>query len=219
MEQYLATQQDFLSEIFVEMDLESAILHLKKDSILENIIQNASVKPFTPSGNVYFNLLNSIVSQQLSVKAADTIFNRFCTLFPEKYPSPELLLVTDPGQLRATGLSRQKASYLQNVANYALENKIEAVKWDHYDDTQIIQMLTKIKGVGRWTVEMILMFTLGRPDVFPKDDLGIQQAIIRLYNLNTVGKDLHREMTEIAEPWRPYRTVACRYLWHWKNQN
>jgi DNA-3-methyladenine glycosylase II len=66
---------------------------------------------------------------------------------------------------------------------------------------------------------MILMFTLGRPDVFPKDDLGIQQAIIRLYNLNTVGKDLHREMTEIAEPWRPYRTVACRYLWHWKNQN
>lgn len=215
----MATQQDFLTEIFVEMDLESAILHLKKDSILENIIQNTSVKPFTPSGNVYFDLLNSIVSQQLSVKAADTIFNRFCQLFPEQYPSPELLLVTDPDQLRTTGLSRQKASYLQNVATYALENKIDAVEWDHYNDAEIIQMLTKIKGVGRWTVEMILMFTLGRPDVFPTDDLGIQQAITRLYNLNTSGKELLRDMTEIAEPWRPYRTAACRYLWFWKDQN
>lgn len=201
------------------MDLESAILHLNKDSILKNIIQYAAVKPFTPSGNVYFDLLNSIVSQQLSVKAAETIFTRFCLLFPENYPSPELLLVTDPDQLRAAGLSRQKASYLQNVAAYALENNIDSIEWEHYDDMEIIQMLTKIKGVGRWTVEMILMFTLGRPDVFPKDDLGIQQAIFRLYNLNTSGKDLLREMTEIAESWRPYRTVACRYLWYWKNQN
>lgn len=201
------------------MDLESAILHLNKDSILKNIIQYAAVKPFTPSGNVYFDLLNSIVSQQLSVKAAETIFTRFCLLFPENYPSPELLLVTDPDQLRAAGLSRQKAAYLQNVAAYALENNIDSIKWEHYDDMEIIQMLTKIKGVGRWTVEMILMFTLGRPDVFPKDDLGIQQAIFRLYNLNTSGKDLLREMTEIAESWRPYRTVACRYLWYWKNQN
>ncbi|MCB0534011.1 MAG: DNA-3-methyladenine glycosylase 2 family protein [Lewinellaceae bacterium] len=201
------------------MDLESAILHLNKDSILKNIIQYAAVKPFTPSGNVYFDLLNSIVSQQLSVKAAETIFTRFCLLFPENYPSPELLLVTDPDQLRAAGLSRQKAAYLQNVAAYALENNIDSIEWEHYDDMEIIQMLTKIKGVGRWTVEMILMFTLGRPDVFPKDDLGIQQAIFRLYNLNTSGKDLLREMTEIAESWRPYRTVACRYLWYWKNQN
>lgn len=201
------------------MDLESAVLHLKKDSILENIIQNASVQPFTPSANVYFDLLNSIVSQQLSVKAADTIFTRFCLLFPERYPSPELLLHTDPDQLRAAGLSRQKAAYLQNVAAYALENNIDSIEWDHYEDTEIIQMLTKIKGVGRWTVEMILMFTLGRPDIFPADDLGIQQAIFRLYNLNSSGKDLLREMTEIAEPWRPYRTVACRYLWYWKNQN
>jgi len=201
------------------MDLEAAILHLEKDSTLKNIIQNATIQPFAPSGNVYFDLLNSIVSQQLSIKAADTIFNRFCTLFPEKYPNPELLRSIDPNQLRTVGLSRQKASYLQNVAIYALENKLNMVEWEQYDDTEIIHMLTKIKGVGRWTVEMILMFTLGRPDVFPANDLGIQQAITRLYNINESGKNLFHQMTDIAEPWRPYRTVACRYLWHWKNQN
>jgi DNA-3-methyladenine glycosylase II len=106
---------------------------------------------------------------------------------------------------------------MQNVAAFALENNFETVKWDQYNDAEISQMLTTIKGVGTWTVEMILMFTLGRPDVFPSKDLGIQQAIAGLYNINESGKKLLLQMTEIAEPWRPYRTLACRYLWHWKN--
>lgn len=84
-------------------------------------------------------------------------------------------------------------------------------------DEEIIEFLSQIKGVGKWTVQMLLMFTLGRPDVFPVDDLGIQQAMIRLYQLNETGKDLKKKMQEIAEPWQPFRTVACRYLWRWKD--
>lgn len=206
-------------EYFSQMDLESAILHLKKDLILKNIIQNATIKPFAPSKNVYFDLLNSIVSQQLSVKAAETIFDRFCALFPENYPSPELLISISPDQLRSIGLSRQKASYMQNVAAFSLENNFESYQWDQYDDDAIIRLLTEIKGVGRWTAEMILMFTLGRPDVFPNLDLGIQQAISRLYNINETGKPLLNQMDKIAEAWRPHRSVACRFLWYWKNNN
>lgn len=199
------------------MYLEEAILHLSKDARMSPILQSISLAPLEPSGNVYFDLLNSIVSQQLSVRAAETIFNRFCALFPEAYPTPEKLLNTSVEQLRAIGLSNQKASYLKNVAAFALDNNFDTMPWNNMADEEILNLLTRIKGVGRWTSEMILIFTLAHPDIFPSDDLGIQQAMTRLCGLTSTGKLLHREMVAHADCWRPYRSTASRLLWRWKD--
>lgn len=199
------------------MNLELALTHLKKDPTLSTLIEVTEIPNFTPSGRIYYDLLESIVSQQLSVKAATTIFNRFCLIFPDNYPHPDLVTALEPAQLRQVGLSNQKAGYLQNVAHFSLNNDLENHHWDSMSDEEIIEFLSQIKGVGKWTVQMLLMFTLGRPNVLPVDDLGIQQAMIRLYQLSETGKDLKKKMFEIAEPWQPWRTVACRYLWRWKD--
>src|SRR5262245_20653638 len=123
------------------MNLDVVILHLKADLNFQKVIQTTTVAPLTPSGNIYFDLLNSIVSKQLSVKAADTIFNRFCNLFPASDPQPELLMTMAPDQLRAAGVSNQKAAYLKNVAAFVLENNLENYPWHDLSDTEIISML------------------------------------------------------------------------------
>jgi DNA-3-methyladenine glycosylase II len=168
--------------------------------------------------DVYATLLDSITSQQLSVKAAATIHQRFLELFEDHYPDPNILIDLSPETLRQVGLSGQKAQYLRNTAAFFLENNLMQYNWRQHTEEEIVQLLTQIKGVGRWTVEMILMFSLHFPDVFPIDDLGIQQAIIKLYEISPdlKGKPLRKTMTEIAEPWRPYRSYASRYLWKWK---
>lgn len=199
------------------MNLSDAISHLRKDPALQGILDKVVVPDFTPSGKVYYDLLDSIVSQQLSTKVATVIFNRFLALFPDGYPHPEQLIGIEFDRLRGVGLSNQKASYLQNVARFSLENDLENHAWHTLSDAEVIAFLTKIKGVGQWTVEMILMFTMGRPDVFPIDDLGIQQAMTRLYKLEESGKNLKKRMLELAQPWQPYRTVASRFLWRWKD--
>ncbi len=199
------------------MNLEEALAHLRQEPNLARVIQQVEMGDFSPSRKVYFDLLESIVSQQLSVKAANTIFNRFLLLFPDHYPHPEHLAVIDVIQLRESGLSNQKAAYLKNVARFALEHDLEAHDWDNMDDEAVIQFLTQIKGVGKWTVQMLLMFTLGRPDVLPVDDLGIQQGMVKIFGLQETGKDLKNKMVECAEPWRPWRTIACRYVWRWKD--
>jgi DNA-3-methyladenine glycosylase II len=199
------------------MNSEEAILHLMQDDNFRTIIHTTTVPDFTPSRRVYFDLLESIVSQQLSVKAATTIFNRFCTLFPDNYPHPEILASIETERLRGAGLSNQKSAYLRNVAAFSLQNNLEQHNWDALQDDEIISFLTQIKGVGKWTAQMVLIFTLGRPDIFPIDDLGIQQAMIRLFDLNETDRQLKSKMLDLAEPWRPYRTVASRYLWRWKD--
>lgn len=199
------------------MNADVATLHLKKDRALQAIIENTTITPLVPSGQVYFELLESIVSQQLSVKAASTIFKRFCTLFPDEYPHPEVLQSIDHHLLRSAGLSNQKATYLKNVAVFAMENDLEHYSWNNLSDKEIIAFLTQIKGVGQWTVEMVLIFTLDRPDIWPVDDLGIRQAMIRLFSLQESGTALQQRMTALAEPWRPYRSLASRYLWRWKD--
>ncbi len=199
------------------MNLKEAIAHLSKHDRFRAIIESISVPDFTPSRKVYFDLLESIVSQQLSVKAANTIFNRFRALFSDEYPHPDLLSAIETERLRSVGLSSQKAAYLQNVAAFSLQYDLENHGWDAMSDEEIIAFLTQIKGVGKWTAQMILMFTIGRPDVFPADDLGIQQAMIRLEDLDENDKTLKQKMIEFAEPWRPYRTIACRFLWRWKD--
>jgi len=198
------------------MITEAALTHLSEDPKLKTVIATTTPKiATTEQPDVYLDLLRSINGQQLSVKAAATIHGRFLDLFDERHPAPEKVLAMDTDTLRSAGLSRQKLSYIQNVAAYFQEKKSQ--NWEALSDTEIIEELTQIKGVGKWTVEMILMFTLQRPDVFPVDDLGIQRSMTQLYEIEGKGRALRQKLTEIAEPWRPYRTVACRYLWRWKN--
>ncbi|MBK8194466.1 MAG: DNA-3-methyladenine glycosylase 2 family protein [Lewinellaceae bacterium] len=199
------------------MNLELILAHLRQDDKFRIISTSVDVPDFTPSGNVYFDLLESIVSQQLSVKAAATIFSRFRALFLDNYPHPEQLIGLPVEQLRGAGISSQKAAYLKNVALFSRQYDLENHHWSAMDDEEIIVFLTGIKGVGKWTAQMTLMFTLGRPDVFPVDDLGIQVAMARLFDLDMNDKKLKDKMIEHAEPWRPYRTIACRYLWRWKD--
>lgn len=191
--------------------------HLKEqDSKLAYLIDNITL-PQLNNIDVYLTLMDSIVSQQLSVKAATTIFERFLTLFPNRYPAPEWVLALEQEQLRAVGLSYQKASYIQNTAQFFLDNNLVEKDWTIHQDDEIIELLTSIKGVGKWTVQMILMFTLQREDVLPVDDLGIQQGMSRLYELDNKAKGFKKEMERIAEPWRPYRSIASRYIWRWKD--
>ncbi len=198
---------------------EIIVAHLSQDVRLKSVIEVASPYEWTAGGSVYADLLGSIISQQVSVKAAAAVQKRFLNLFSDGYPHLEQLLSLSEEQLRSTGLSRQKATYVRNIAEFFAHERLLDYDWSQHEDEEIIRLLTQIKGVGRWTVEMILMFTLQRPDVFPLDDLGIRNAMIRLYGIEETGKALKPRLLEIAEPWRPYRTHACRYLWRWKDSN
>ncbi len=165
-------------------------------------------------GDVYFGLLRSITYQQLSGRAAGTIFGRFLDLFPDGYPHPERLLELTESDLRAAGMSRPKAGYLHGVAEFWLGHKLINQDWSVYTDEEIIALLTQIRGVGQWTVEMVLLFVLHRPDLLPLDDLVVRRNLIALFDLHHLrGKALITAMTEAAEPWRPYRSFASRFLW------
>ena len=122
----------------------------------------------------------------------------------------------DPEKMRRVGLSYQKAGYLKNIAQFSIEETLEYSRLKKKSDEDLIEYLTEIKGVGRWTVEMILMFSLGRPDIMPVDDLGIQTAMKGVYKIDLEGRQLKEKMLELSEKWRPHRTVACVYLWRWK---
>jgi DNA-3-methyladenine glycosylase II len=192
--------------------------HLSNDPVLAPLIEHIPF-PVLEERLVFASLVGSIISQQLSTKAAKTIQGRLLDLFPESELDPESILALSTDDLRAVGLSRQKSSYIQNVSEFFLEHQLLQADWDAYSDEEVIDLLTQIKGVGRWTVEMVLMFTLNRPDILPVDDLGIQQAFGGLYalDLEQKRKDLYRQMREIALPWAPYRTYASLYLWRWKD--
>ncbi len=193
------------------------IVHLEKDRKLSKIIVE-SLPVLTLRKNIPIRLMGSIMSQQLSTHVANVIFRRFVDLYKGKEPSVSMVLATDPTLLRGIGLSNNKVSYILNVASFCIEHKITDKKLQKMDNESIIELLTQIKGVGRWTVEMLLMFTLGREDIFAIDDLGIQQAMIRLYKLDNSEKKAFKEkMLLLSEKWSPYRTYACMHLWQWKD--
>ncbi|KAA3438357.1 DNA-3-methyladenine glycosylase family protein [Rufibacter hautae] len=186
----------------------------RQDPILYQLVLQASeIKISDASRPIYEALFSSVISQQLSVKAAATIKARFLALFPENYPDPGLVLSLSVEQMRAVGLSRQKIGYLQNIAEHKAAGKLEDDQLAHLPDEELITQLIEIKGIGRWTAEMILMFALHRPDVMPVDDLGIYNAMKRLYSLEDAHKKARANMMKLSEPWRPHRTLACRYLW------
>jgi DNA-3-methyladenine glycosylase II len=158
------------------------------------------------------------MSQQLSTTVAKVIFKRFLLLYEGQEPSPAQVLGTPFETLRAIGLSNAKTRYVQHVAQFALEQGMEDDKLEQMNNEEVITYLTAIKGVGRWTTEMLLMFTLGREDVFAIDDLGIQQAMMKLYKINNTDKKKFKaRLLKISEKWSPYRTYACMHLWQWKD--
>jgi DNA-3-methyladenine glycosylase II len=161
--------------------------------------------------DAYGALLRSIVGQQLSTKAARSIYTRVTALFDDRTPGPEELLASDPEALRGAGLSRAKVAYMRSLAEHVLSGELELDRLDQLSDDEIVAELTAVKGLGRWTADMFLIFHLGRPDVLPVGDLGIRRAIETVYELPALPTPA--EMVELAEPWRPHRSLAALYLW------
>jgi DNA-3-methyladenine glycosylase II len=162
-------------------------------------------------GDAYGALLRSIVGQQLSTKAARTIYGRMLELFGGHAPTPKQLLAADPEAIRAAGLSRPKIAYLRDLAQHVEDGELELERLDELSDEKIVEELTAVKGIGEWSAHMFLMFHLGRPDVLPVGDQGIRNAVKTQYRLGKVPDA--KRLEKIARPWRPYRTLACLYLW------
>lgn len=189
------------------------ISHLKKDKILAILIDNCTINIEKKPIKVFDDLIRSIVSQQLSTSAAATIYGRFINSFHNETPIAKQIQNRDVEDLRQYGLSYQKAGYIKNVVQHFQDNNLFDTDWDQWTDEDIIAELTKIKGVGKWTVEMILMFSLFREDVLPLDDLIIRNHMVSLYKVTSEKKQLVADLNAVAASWRPYRTYACRYLW------
>jgi DNA-3-methyladenine glycosylase II len=192
--------------------------HLRaSDPVLARIIDEAGKLPAVREGRPdpsdhYGALVRSIVGQQLSVLAARAIYGRLTERFGGRPPTPQELLAEEPEELRAAaGLSRAKVGFLRSLAEHVLSGELELQRLDSLPDEEVIAELVAVKGLGEWTAHMFLMFHLERPDVLAVGDLGIRRAIERAYGLG--GLPQPAQIEALAEPWRPYRTLACRYLW------
>jgi DNA-3-methyladenine glycosylase II len=193
------------------------IAHLSRDEKLRELIKKHGTFQLKKQKSLYLYLCYSIMSQQLSTKVARVIRQRFLDLYGTE-PSAKQIVDTPFEKLRAIGLSNAKVNYIQNVARFEIEKGMSHKTLARMNNEEVIEYLTQIKGVGRWTTEMLLMFALCREDVFAIDDLGLQQAIIKLYDLKHRKKKIMLDkITKISKQWSPYRTYACMYLWRWKD--
>jgi DNA-3-methyladenine glycosylase II len=191
--------------------MRKAISHLKRsDPVLRAIIERVGPCRIEYGPPEFHSLAEAIVYQQLNGKAAVTIFNRFADLAGKPLTPGGIMKLTD-AQLRSVGLSKQKSSYLRDMAQRALNRQLDFSKLHEMSDEDVIKHLTQVKGVGVWTAQMFLMFTLKRPNVLPTGDFGVQMAIKKNYNKRKLPKPAHME--KIARPWEPYRSIACWYLW------
>jgi DNA-3-methyladenine glycosylase II len=176
-----------------------------------HLVPFEAVRPDDP----YVALLRAITGQQLSVQAADAIWGRVEAHFGPT-PPPRAVLDAEVDTLRSLGLSARKAAYVQAVATEAEAGRLDRATLEGLSDEALIARLTTIRGVGRWTVEMILMFGMGRPDVFAVGDLGLQQAVVALYDLEETGRALNARIAALSAVWSPHRTAASRLLWAWR---
>ena len=194
--------------------MDKALVHLsREDPLLRELINRYPKATFEKHRNYYHELVDSIISQQLSVKAARTIGGRFKDLFGGSFPSPEQILQKDVEELRAVGLSRPKARYIQDLAAKILDGSVTFDTIDELSNDEIIAELTKVKGIGVWTVHMFLMFCMGRLDVLPTGDLGIRNGIKKLYGLDHVPNEREVELIAEENNWGPYESAASWYIW------
>ncbi len=194
--------------------LESAALHLSKnDLVLRPVIEKFGICTIVPHSEYYRELVESIVGQQLSVKAAAAIRRKFVDLFDGNFPSPAQLLDKTPDALRSAGLSWTKVKYVQDLASHVLEGKVTFDRLDAQTNDEIITELTDVKGIGEWTVHMFLIFGMGRLDVLPTGDLGIKNGIRALYGFPDIPTPV--QIIELAKKhhWHPYESVASWYIW------
>jgi DNA-3-methyladenine glycosylase II len=191
--------------------MRKAILHLKKsDPVMRKIIERIGPYKMAFGEPVFHSLAEAIVYQQLNGKAAVTIFKRFATLAGDPL-TPAGILKLAPEKMRSVGLSRQKTSYLCDMAARAYRGELNFTRLPEMSDDEVIEHLTQVKGVGVWTAQMFLMFSLRRPNVLPTGDYGIRMAIMKHYKKRKLPKP--EMMEKIAKPWAPYRSIACWYLW------
>jgi DNA-3-methyladenine glycosylase II len=191
------------------------IKHLRRDPVLRKIITAIPIADATwdrKRPNHFRSLVVAIVNQQLSGKAAATILSRFVALFPgKKFPKPEDVLLMSSAKMRKAGLSRMKVSFLKDLGRQVMNGSVHFKKMRTMSDVEVIEHLVRVKGIGVWTAEMFLMFSLGRPDIFSYGDLGLRNALQKLYSLKK--HPTAKQAEKISAAWRPYRTLASRYLW------
>ena len=193
-------------------DAQAARRHLRKaDPVMRGLIQLLGPFELETRGTPYQSLLRAILYQQLAGPAAAAIERRLLALYGGRVPEPDQVLDTQPEAMRAVGLSRQKSSYLYSLAEHAKGGALEYRALARLDDEGVIERVTEVRGIGRWTAEMLLMFCLGRPDVLPVDDLGVRRSMMLAYGLRELPDA--KEMLRIGEAWRPYRSAASWYLW------
>lgn len=187
---------------------------LTRDKALAPVLKLPYQRPSPSSRGLFGDLIRAIIGQQVSTSAARTIYGRLANRFENDLITADGLLEMSEDELRACGLSRQKTQYLGNIATHFMEGGLNDEDYRLMDDDAIIKDLTSIKGVGVWTVQMILLSTFQRPDVFPSGDLGIQNAMKAIYGLDLKGRELIKAIEAIAENWRPFRSYASLYLWN-----
>jgi DNA-3-methyladenine glycosylase II len=189
--------------------------HLSRaDPVMRVIIRAVGPCTLAPRRDYFVKLCQSIFTQQISTAVATVLFGRFRDQFPSRRPTPTAVLKflkLDDRIIRSVGLSRQKRSYLEDLAAKWIDGHIPSRRFASMDDEAIVQSLTQVKGIGRWTVEMFLIFCLNRPDVLPVDDLGVRKSAQLAYGLKSLPTK--QELTELGEKWRPWRTIATWYLW------
>ena len=199
----------------VERTWHAASRHLcRVDPALRTVIRQVGPCTLAPRRDYFVALCKAIYSQQISTKVAAVLFGRFRDQFPNRRPTPTLvlrMLDRGPEALRGCGLSRQKAVYLRDLAEHFMDGRIRTRRLSSMSDEKVIEALVNVKGIGRWTAEMFLIFVLNRPDVLPTDDLGLREGVREVYGLP--DRPAADDLRQIAEPWRPYRTIATWYVW------
>jgi len=192
--------------------------HLQKDRKFELVLSKQLPIVLKQENDYVAYLCSSIIGQQLSTKVAAVIRERFFSLIDAEKNLAEQIIGLEIDAMRSIGLSQSKAGYMKNLASFSIENNDQILSLNTMSDEEVVKFLTQIKGIGAWTVEMLLMFAMQREDVFPVDDLGIQQAMIKLYEIEASSKkELKLKMNQIAASWSPYRTYASMHLWRWKD--
>ncbi len=183
----------------------------KSDKVLARLMSRMKQEPLRLSRNYYHTLVLSIISQQIAWSAANAIMNKFKGIYNGKIPEPEIFLKTNPRKVRGAGVSPQKYSYIKDLCERINGGKLDLRSISYLSDEEAIRELDEVKGIGRWTAEMFLIFSLGRTDIMPADDLGFRKAVQRTYKLRSLPD--RKTLERVSRSWRPYRSIATLYLW------